>query len=66
MGKVQQIEDQVSKLSPQELERFRTWYSKFDADEWDRLIERDAAAGNLDRLAEDALKAHTAGNVTAL
>lgn len=66
MSKVQQIEDQVSKLSPQELERFRAWYSKFDADEWDRQIERDAAAGKLDRLAEETLRAQRAGNTRAL
>jgi len=66
MSKVQQLEDQVSKLSPQELERFRAWYSKFDADEWDRQIEHDAASGNLDRLAEDALQAHRAGSASAL
>jgi hypothetical protein len=61
MGKVQQIEDQVSKLSPPELARFRAWYSKFDADEWDRQIEQDIGAGRLDTLAEDALRAHDSG-----
>ncbi|WP_018289579.1 hypothetical protein [Verrucomicrobium sp. 3C] len=66
MSKVQQIEDLVSKLSPQDLERFRAWYAKFDADAWDRQIERDAAAGKLDRLAEEALQAHRAGSTSAL
>ena len=30
-------------------------------DAWDREIERDAAAGKLDQLAEDALREHRAG-----
>ena len=37
--------------------------SEMDAsdDAWDREIERDAAAGKLDQLAEDALREHRAG-----
>lgn len=66
MSKVEQIEAQVSKLSPQELARFRAWYSKFDADAWDHQIERDAASGRLDHPAEEALQAHAAGRTRAL
>lgn len=66
MSKVEQIEVQVSKLSPQELARFRAWYSMFDADTWDQQIKRDAASGKLDQLAENALHDHTAGSTRAL
>ena len=66
MSNVEQIEVQVSKLSRQELARFRAWYSKFDADAWDHQIERDAASGKLDQLAERALQAHASGGTRAL
>ncbi|MGH8030879.1 MAG: hypothetical protein ACREO8_00575 [Luteimonas sp.] len=61
MSTVEQIELQISKLSPQELARFRAWYCHFDADAWDRQIERDATSGNFDALANAALQAHTSG-----
>lgn len=66
MGTVEQIELQLSKLSPQERARFRAWYSQFDADEWDRQLEQDAISGKLDALAEKALQAHAAGSTKPL
>lgn len=66
MSKVEEIEVQVSKLPPEELARFRAWYSKFDADIWDQQIEQDAASGKLDHFAEKALKEHMAGSTRLL
>ncbi|MDE2149703.1 MAG: hypothetical protein KGJ55_07715 [Gammaproteobacteria bacterium] len=66
MSKVEQIADQVRKLSPEELARFRAWYSQFDADAWDREIDQDVASGKLDQLAEKALRAHASGHTSAL
>lgn len=66
MGTVEQIELQLSKLSPQERARFRAWYSQFDADEWDRQLEQDAMSSKLDALAEKALQAHVAGTTKPL
>lgn len=66
MNNVEQIEVQVSKLSQQELARFRAWYSKFDADAWDHQVEQDAASGKLDPLAERALQAHVSGSTRTL
>ncbi len=34
---------------------------KYDADAWDRQIERDIAAAKLDKLAEEARTDHAAG-----
>jgi hypothetical protein len=45
MGSVQEIEEAVLKLSAAELA----------ADEWDRQIADDIAAGRLDALADEAL-----------
>lgn len=66
MSKVEQIEMQVSKLSPEELAHFRAWYSSFDADSWDRQFQQDIASGKLDQLAEHALQAHASGKTTGL
>ena len=61
MGKIEDIEKAVSKLSPDELARFRAWFEAFDADCFDEKIEHDAKAGKLDRLAEQALADFRAG-----
>jgi hypothetical protein len=41
--------------------RFRAWFETFDAEQFDAAIERDARAGKLDVLADEALAAHRAG-----
>jgi hypothetical protein len=61
MSKLEAIEKKVSGLSAQELAEFRQWFTEFDAAAWDRRIERDAKAGKLDSLADEALRAHAAG-----
>lgn len=61
MSKVENIEREIQKLSPSELEAFRRWFREYDSDEWDRQIEEDVRAGKLDKLAEKALAAHRAG-----
>ena len=61
MSKVKRLERQVQDLSPEELTEFREWFLEFDWQVWDRQIERDAEAGKLDSLAEEALREHAAG-----
>ena len=61
MSKIEAIEEQIEKLSPDELAAFRRWYASFDADIWDRQFEADVKAGKLDTFAEKALRAHTSG-----
>jgi hypothetical protein len=61
MGKVHDIEQAVKQLSADELQAFRAWFAEFDAQRWDRQIERDAAAGRLDALAQEALREHREG-----
>ncbi len=50
------VETAVSKFSRQELVVFRDWFSKFDAEAWDKQFEQDVAAGRLDALADDAIR----------
>ena len=49
------IESAVAKLAPDQLAKFRDWFEAFDAARFDQKIERDAKAGKLDKLAEEAL-----------
>jgi hypothetical protein len=58
---VQEIEQAVSRLSRDELARFRDWFDEFDAAAWDEQFERDARSGKLDRLAEKAMQDYLAG-----
>lgn len=52
---IENLEKAVSKLPPDRLARFRAWFEAFDGARFDEKIERDAKAGKLDRLAEQAL-----------
>jgi len=61
MTKLEDIEKAVERLPAAELERFRAWFEQFDAVRFDEKIERDAKAGKLDRLAEQALADHRNG-----
>lgn len=66
MSTIQEIEEAVRRLSPLDLERFRHWFSEFDAEAWDRQLERDVAAGRLDGLADEALSDRREGRCTDL
>lgn len=52
---VEDIEKAIADLAPDELARLRAWFEAFEAARFDQRIERDAAGGRLDRLAEEAL-----------
>jgi hypothetical protein len=52
---IEDIEKAVAELPPDQLAQFRDWFERFDAARFDQKIERDAAAGRLDKLAEQAI-----------
>jgi hypothetical protein len=52
---IEDLENAVAKLPPEDLVRFRAWFEEFDAARFDQKIERDAKSGKLDRLADQAL-----------
>jgi hypothetical protein len=64
MRKLEALEKRISGLSAEELAEFRQWFTEFDASEWDRQIERDVEARNLDTLADEALRDHASGKST--
>lgn len=63
---VQELETAVAQLGPDELARFAEWFEDYQADEWDRQIEADVAAGRLDALGQQADSDFDAGKATPL
>ena len=61
MTKLESLEEEIKKLSAEELAQLRDWLLERDAEEWDRQIERDAASGKLDKLFEKSVLDHRAG-----
>ena len=66
IGSLREIKDAVSSLDHDQLSEFRAWYERFEAEKWDRRIERDAKAGRLDAIADAALADHAAGKSRGL
>ena len=51
---LEQLEQQVLQLSPEDLAKFRAWFIELDHQLWDKQIEADVATGKLDRLIAEA------------
>jgi len=66
MTTVEDIETAISQLEPAELDKFRAWFSSFDAQRFDEKIEQDAKTGKLDRFADEALAELRAGRAREL
>jgi hypothetical protein len=61
MSEVEQLEQRIQGLSPEELAEFRAWFLAFDARVWDQQIEEDLKVGKLDKLVGEALADYEAG-----
>ena len=55
MTTIEEIEKAIQELAPREFDRLRAWFEEYQAARFDDKIARDAEAGKLDRLAEQAL-----------
>ncbi|MCA1602801.1 MAG: hypothetical protein LC776_14600 [Acidobacteria bacterium] len=66
MSTVQEIEQAVSSLSTADLEQFREWFQRFDAEVWDRQFEQDAKSGKFDALADQAIDDFRSGRYKEL
>jgi len=62
MSELDQLEQRIQKLSPDELAKFRAWFIEFDHLIWDRQIEADSKAGKLDGLIAEAQADYKTGN----
>jgi hypothetical protein len=61
MPDIKAIEEAVQALPPDELAKFRRWFSEFDAAAWDRQIASDLSNGKLDSLLAEADEDHRTG-----
>jgi hypothetical protein len=52
---IEDLEKAVAQLPPDQFAQFRDWFEEFDAAQFDQKIERDAKAGKLDKLADQAI-----------
>ncbi len=66
MRKIEEIEQDIEKLSKSELKSFRQWFVEYDAEAWDAQFQVDVEAGNLDDIADEAIKEHSAGKTSQL
>jgi hypothetical protein len=66
MTTLKDIETAIEKLPPRELDQLRDWFDAFDAARFDAKIERDAASGKLDGLAEAARADYRQGRAREL
>ena len=51
---VRELEAAVTELPPEELAAFARWFEEYVADAWDRQIEEDIRAGQLDKAGKQA------------
>ncbi|MBX7207776.1 MAG: hypothetical protein K1X78_05675 [Verrucomicrobiaceae bacterium] len=63
---VEELRKNIEHLAEPELKEFSKWFDEYIADLWDAQIERDAAAGKFDKLAEEAVASYEAGKCTEL
>jgi hypothetical protein len=66
MSVVEDLEERVQKLAPEEFTQFRDWFSDFQWRNWDQQLERDVAAGKLDHLLAKAKADYRAGRTRPL
>jgi len=63
---IEELESAVTRLSAEELARFSDWFEQYIADQWDRQIETDIAAGRLDGAGKRVDEDFEAGRCTPL
>ncbi len=66
MRKIEEIEEQIRRLSPEEFAELREWILEQDWKAWDAQIEADAKAGKLDRLVSEAQAEYDSGRARKL
>ena len=66
MTKIERIESEIRALTDTERAELRKWFFEFDAEIWDKQIERDSISGRLANLAKKSLEDHKGGTSTDL
>ncbi len=63
MNTVEEIERAAERLAPSDFDRLAAWVNTRYHDLWTRQMERDAAAGKLDFLFDEAAAERAAGSL---
>ena len=66
MTAFEQVATQVQQLNPEDLVKFREWFTEYSWQQWDAQIEQDSQSGKLKALAQKALADHATGNTEQL
>jgi hypothetical protein len=66
MSTVVEIEKALQTLPVEEARKVAGWLQRYLDDIWDQQIDRDVAAGKLDKLADKALRDYREGRVKPL
>jgi len=61
MSELEELENRIRNLLPEDLAKFRAWFVEFDHLLWDRQIQADEKSGKLDQLVTEALADYKAG-----
>ena len=63
---VEQIENAILELGPNEMGELLEWFLNLDYQRWDVQLEKDIAEGKLDALAAEAIADFESGNYRAI
>jgi hypothetical protein len=63
---VQELENAIRQLSPEDFTRLAQWIDEYRADQWDQQIEADIRAGRLDEAGRRADADFESGQCTPL
>ena len=66
MRKVQELEQQIQKLSREEFAELREWFLEQDWKAWDAQLEDDAKSGKLDELISEGQAEYESGRARKL
>ena len=64
MSSVKEIESAIKQLEPEEVHAVADWLQEYREGLWDSQIEKDANAGRLDSLIQNAKAKHRKGMAT--
>ena len=63
MARLEDLEKAIAALTADEFREFRRWFLDRDWEQWDRQIEEDARAGELDFLVKEAFEDKKQGKI---
>jgi hypothetical protein len=66
MANVNELENMVSNLPPEDYKQFRDWFEKYENERWDLQFEKDVESGKLDSHAQEAIQEYKSGKYSDL